>query len=109
MSSQSTLPTPVSGFDWDDGNRDKCERHGVSRAEIEAVFRHPHRLGPDPAHSTAETRFLAIGRGGGRRPVFVAFTLRSSADGTLIRPISARYMHRKEVEHYDQAAPFADE
>ena len=23
------------GFDWDDGNREKCQRHGVSIAEIE--------------------------------------------------------------------------
>jgi hypothetical protein len=29
----------VSGFDWDDGNRTKCEKRGVSIAEIEALFR----------------------------------------------------------------------
>jgi hypothetical protein len=28
----------VSGFDWDDGNRAKCQKHGVSIAEIEALF-----------------------------------------------------------------------
>ena len=28
----------VAGFDWDDGNREKCRKHGVSLAEIEALF-----------------------------------------------------------------------
>ena len=28
------------GFDWDSGNLQKCLNHGVSRAEIEALFRH---------------------------------------------------------------------
>jgi uncharacterized DUF497 family protein len=28
----------VAGFDWDEGNRDKYSKHGVSHAEIEAVF-----------------------------------------------------------------------
>jgi len=28
----------VSGFDWDEGNRGKCEKHGVAIAEIEALF-----------------------------------------------------------------------
>ena len=93
----------ISGFDWDDGNRAKCRKHGLTFAEIEAVFRHPHRMAPDIAHSTSETRFLAIGKGSGKRPIFVAFTLREIADKTLIRPISARYMHAKEVEHYEQA------
>jgi len=30
---------PVAGFDWDDGNHDKCQRHGVSIVEIETLFR----------------------------------------------------------------------
>ncbi len=28
----------VSGFDWDDGNIEKCQKHGVSLEEIEALF-----------------------------------------------------------------------
>jgi len=27
-----------AGFDWDDGNRRKCRRHGVSTADIEFVL-----------------------------------------------------------------------
>ena len=100
--------TTVSGFDWDDGNRAKCQKHGVTVAEVEAVFRHPHHLAPDVAHSTDETRFLAIGRGDGPRPIFVAFTLRERDEENLIRPISARYMHLKEIVHYDQATAPSD-
>ena len=92
----------VSGFDRDDGNRAKCRKHGVSIAEIEDVFGHPHRIAPDFAHSIAETRFLAIGKGGGPRPIFVAFTLRERGGERLIRPISARYMHRKEAANYEE-------
>ena len=95
--------TSVSGFDWDTGNLAKCQRHGLSIAAIEALFRNPHTLAPDLAHSSVETRFLAIGKGDGLRLIFVAFTLRPSGEGTLIRPISARYMHQKEVEHYEQS------
>lgn len=28
----------ASGFDWDEGNRAKCEKHGVSVAEVESLF-----------------------------------------------------------------------
>jgi uncharacterized DUF497 family protein len=52
----------VAGFDWDAANRDKCERHGVSTTIIEALFRQPLAIVPDPAHSHAETRFNAIGK-----------------------------------------------
>jgi uncharacterized DUF497 family protein len=96
--------TNVAGFDWDEGNLAKCQKHGVSVAEIEAVFEHFHRIAPDFAHSIAETRFLAIGSGGGPRPIFVAFTLRRRGGEALIRPISARYMHRKEIANYDEEA-----
>ncbi len=29
----------IGGFDWDAGNRDKCRKHGLALAEIEAFFR----------------------------------------------------------------------
>ena len=97
------IRSTFAGFDWDLGNRAKCQNHGVSLAEIEAVFAGEHRIAPDPAHSDEEERLLAIGKGSGPREVFVAFTLRESDAGLLIRPISARYMHRKEIEAYEKA------
>ena len=49
-----------------------------------------------------ETRFNAVGKSSQGRHVFVVFTLRRKAAGQFIRPISARYMHRKEVENYER-------
>jgi len=92
----------VAGFDWDDGNREKCQKHGVMIAEIESVFAGTPAIGSDAAHSTAETRFLAIGRASSGRHVFLAFKWRDRNDTNLIRVISARYMHAKEVEHYER-------
>ena len=91
------------GFDWDDGNRDKCLGHGVTTADIEDLFARQVLVAPDPAHSGAEERFKAIGRTAGRRPVFLVFTMRRRGDRVLIRPISARFMHAKEVESYEAA------
>jgi uncharacterized DUF497 family protein len=39
----------------------------------------------------------------------VAFTIRRIDGESFIRPISARYMHRKEIEHYDQATAPPDQ
>lgn len=94
----------VAGFEWDGGNREKCQKHGLAPAEIEAVFSGPVTILPDEAHSWAEERKKAIGRAGGRH-VFVVFTLREK-DGLLyIRPISARYMHKREIESYEEGDP----
>jgi uncharacterized DUF497 family protein len=91
-----------SGFDWDSGNRSKCQRHGVTLEEIEDLFRRPIAVLPDPEHSQTEERFKAIGKTAKRRHVFLTFTFRHRGDMTLIRPISARYMHRREIEHYEK-------
>lgn len=91
----------IAGFDWDEGNRDKCQKHGVTIKEIESVFMGTPAIGPDGAHSTAETRFLAIGRATSGRHVFLAFAWREREGGWFVRPISARYMHAKEVQHYE--------
>ena len=91
----------VHGFQWDKGNRSKCQQHGVSVAEIEGLFTHVIHVFPDLEHSHAESRYLAIGQAADGRHVFLAFTLRDQGSQRLIRPISARYMHTKEVRHYE--------
>jgi len=93
---------PAAGFDWDRGNLAKCRRHGVEIADIEELFRRILWVTPDPSHSTRESRFRAIGTDVKGRHVFVAFTLRAVTGGMLIRPISARYMHKREVLHYEK-------
>ena len=95
----------VGGFDWDDANREKCVRHGVAIAEIEAVFANQPGVAPDLKHADVETRFIAVGRGLSDRPIFVAFTVRTVTGVRRIRPISARYMHNKEVARYVPQRP----
>jgi uncharacterized protein len=92
----------VSGFDWDEGNRTKCRKHGVSLAQIEALFAHDVRIAPDPRHSADEDRLIAVGRISTGRPVFVAFTIRTKNGRRLIRPVTARYMHAKEIAAYEK-------
>ena len=88
-------------FDWDSGNLAKCQKHGVSLSEIELVLGSGPFIAPDPAHSEHEARFLAIGRNRVGRPIFVIFTLRLVDDEEHVRPVSARYMHAKEIKRYE--------
>jgi len=92
----------VGGFDWDRGDRTKWQKHGVSVAEIEALFRNAPHIAPDPKHSMDEDRMIAVGRTRAGRPVFVAFTLRTKDGRRLIRPVTARYMHAKEIVAYEK-------
>jgi hypothetical protein len=92
----------VDGFDWDDGNRTKCQKHGVSISQIEAVFTHDPQIAPDLRHSDEEDRLIAVGRSGTGRPLFVAFTIRTRNNRRLIRPVSARYMHAGEIASYEK-------
>ena len=90
---------------WDEGNREKCRKHGVSLAEIEEILTGDPRVAPDVAHSHVEDRFIAVGRTRENRPVFVAFTFRMKDGRMFIRPVSARYMRRKEIERYEKESP----
>ena len=93
----------IDGFDWDDANREKCSKHGVKIAEIEALLSGLPHVAPDPRHSETEVRLIAIGRNVFGRPMFVAFTIRTKQGRRLLRPISARYMHAKEIRAYGKA------
>ena len=95
----------IAGFDWDQGNVEKCQAHGISIEIIEAVFEAPVVILPDLEHSQNEERLRAIGRDACGRHVFVVFTVRRTNKAFLLRPISARYMHRKEVAAYEEAYP----
>ena len=92
----------VSGFDWDRGNRAKCQKHGVSITQIEALFAHGPRIAPDLKHSADEDRLIAVGRTSTGQPLFVAFTIRTKNRRRLIRPVTARYMHAKEIAAYEK-------
>lgn len=93
--------TKISGFDWDEGNWPKCAKHGVSKAEIEYVLRYEPMVRPDRTGSK-EPPLNAIGRNAMGRYLFIAFMIRTVDNQTMLRPISARYMHQQEVDHYEQ-------
>jgi len=95
----------VAEFDWDAGNLEKCQKHGVSVAEIEGLFARLHAIRLDMEHSLSEERLRAIGKTGEGRYVFPVFTIRERNNERFIRPISARYMHGKEVAHYEEDNP----
>ena len=92
----------IAGFEWDAGNRSKCTRHGVTIAEIESVFGGEVAIHADEAHSVSETRYLGVGRTAQGRYVFTAFTLRHHGGETWLRIISARYMHAREIRHFQK-------
>lgn len=93
-------------FEWDEGNLDKNRRkHGVTPEEAESVFVDENAfVFPDVRHSEKEERLVILGKLDQERSLFVIFTVR----GDKIRIISARRMHRKEVEKYDKAKKSAE-
>lgn len=93
----------VEGFDWDAGNVGKCEKHGVAVSDIEDVFSRELHILADRSHSENEDRFVAVGKTTDGRGVFIGFTFRPGKTGFLIRPITARFMHQKEITKYEKA------
>lgn len=92
----------ITGFNWDEANTRKNEKHAVSMAEAEQVFFNaPLILLEDAKHSSAEPRFHALGQTDDDRLLHITFTLRDA--GEKIRVISARDMHRKEKAIYEKA------
>ena len=90
----------AAGFEWDDGNLLKCQKHGLLLADVEHVFSDIIQVATDDVHSITEPRQLAVGRTADGRAAFVVFTLRVVSGSVLIRPISARYMHAKESKRW---------
>ena len=88
------------GFQWDEGNIVHCAKHGVSREEIEHVLTHMTFYIPDPYPH--EPRMRTVGVTKESRHVFIVFTFRELEDERYMRPVSARYMHEKEVKNYEQ-------
>ena len=91
------------GFDWDAGNAAKCQKHGLSIAEIESVFLSQPRVAPDVVHSKVEQRFRAVGRSTSGRHVFAVFALRRRSGELLVRPCTPRRsppMSKKKFPEY---------
>jgi uncharacterized DUF497 family protein len=90
----------VRGFDWDAGNWPKCGKHGVTKGEIEEIFYNSPAVLPDPHPDEPRMRAIGLTREG--RHVFLVFVFRIIDGKTFIRPISSRYMHQREIEHYEK-------
>lgn len=87
-------------FDWDDGNRSKGRKHGVTVAATESMLRHSALFAGrivEPEHP--EARWLLLGVDDGGRRLALVFTRR----GSRMRPISCRPMRRKESQAYEEA------
>ncbi len=87
------------GFQWDEGNREKNRKHGVSSTEVEEVFAVDLVLAGRivvPIHD--ETRWLVLGSTQDGRNLAVIFTRR----GDLLRPISARAMRQNERRLFEE-------
>ena len=90
------------GFDWDDGNWPKCAKHGLSKTAIEWMLSNTITVFDDTHDPDIEKRYRAIGKDEDGKHIFIVFCIREKDGGNLLRPISARYMHKKEIEHYEQ-------
>jgi uncharacterized protein len=88
----------LTGFQWDSGNSNKnWLAHDVSQAATEQVFfRRPILATPDVRHSHAETRYYLLACTTAGRRLTIAFTIRN----TVVRPIMARDMSRRERRLY---------
>ena len=91
----------ITGFDWDEGNRDKNgDSHWVSHLEAEQVFfNKPLLIYEDFVHSTEESRWFVLGTTDHKRRLQVVFTIRNAK----VRVISARDMSRMERREYEKA------
>ena len=92
----------IVAFDWDEGNWPKCSKHGLTKDDVEAVFGGSPLILPRRIAAGSELRQYAVGRNSEDRYVFVVFTLRDKDGAAYIRPISARFMHEKEVRSYER-------
>lgn len=90
------------GLDWDSSNSAHCRAHGVAIDAIESFFNQRLLYFEDHRHSFHEKRWIAVGLDKAKRYLFVAFTFRKVGSAKLLRPISARYCHKKEQIIYEK-------
>jgi len=94
------LPKTIS-FEWDEGNLDKSyEKHGITPKEAEEIFVSEELyVLPDIKHSQKEKRFIALGKTQEGKHLFIVFLIKKEK----IRIISARRMHKKELQKYEKS------
>lgn len=76
-------------------------KHKISVEECESAFRSKDIfIQPDLLHSNTESRFTLYAGSLEPRPLLVVFTIRNN----VVRVISARRMHAKEIKLYEEEA-----
>jgi uncharacterized protein len=90
----------MAKFNWDEGNWPKCAKHGVTQSEVEEATLNARFIVDDP--NSHEKRYRTATKLLSGRYVFAVFTVRQHTKETYIRPISARYMHQREVTSYEK-------
>lgn len=95
-----TVKGNVVAFEWDSGNIDKnYSKHGITPKETEEVFVNEDAIVlPDIKHSKKEKRRVIVGKTFEKKYIFIVFTIRKER----VRVISARKMHKEEVEKYEK-------
>lgn len=86
-------------FEWDKGNLDKSyKKHNITHKEAEEAFvSEDFFVIEDLVHSQSEPRYIGLGKTIAGVGLFVVFTIREGP----VRIISARRMHREEVDKYE--------
>lgn len=94
------LKEPIE-FEWDEGNKNKNERHGVTAKEIEKAFFDSGKvIFKDVLHSQEEERYIALGKTDAGRLLYTVFTMRKEK----VHIISSRDINKKEVRLYEKKA-----
>jgi uncharacterized DUF497 family protein len=89
----------IKGFNWDSGNTEKCQKHGLKLREIEDFLMSNPYVRFDDRHSEKEDRYIAFDRFKDSY-LFVSFTFRVIDGSFKLRVISARYAQKKELEKF---------
>ncbi len=88
-------------FEWDQGNIEKVQKHGLRIDEIEELMLSGPDTFKDIRHSNEEMRFIALDHFR-ERVVLMVFVFRESLESTKLRIISARYASEKERKTYEE-------
>ena len=89
----------IEGFDWDNGNKLKVQKHGVTIDEIEVFLLNNPIIYLDRKNSHDEIRYIAFDYFGNKL-LFISFTIRKIDGVHKVRVISARYAHKKEWDKF---------
>lgn len=95
------MPQPLE-FEWNEANKNKIWlKHKVSTEECEEAFSTEYLFRQsDDLHSHKESRHILISKTKKSRFLFIVYTLRKNK----VRVVSARDMHKRELDFYEKEA-----